>query len=104
MATNQPPASHLVALHTRAVANFPAKATRFTYTKPTTRQKLDIIRAIWFWGIEKWHNSMAIRDSVRCNVILMLLLLSQTELQEYCREGAISFMQAFIAAWLEGMH
>jgi hypothetical protein len=34
----------------------------------------------------------------------MLLVLARPELQKHCAKCAVPFMQAFIAAWLEGTH
>jgi hypothetical protein len=65
---------------------------------------MNTIRAIWFWGVAKCHSFMWIRESVRCNVILMVLLLARPYWQRFCAKGAVEFMQAFVAAWLEATH
>jgi hypothetical protein len=76
----------------------------FAYPKPSTKEDFDVARAIWFWGIGKWHNFMGNRDSVRLNIIMMLLLLARPELQRFFRDGAAAFMEGFVAAWLENIH
>jgi len=67
----------------------------------TTRADFDMLRALWYWRICPSHTFSMLERGPRYNVVLMVLVLARPDLQVLCKPGALEFIRAFVAAWLE---
>jgi hypothetical protein len=77
------------------------RANRTARPGVTTQLDFDVLRALWYWNIARIHTFSVCDYVSQANIILMLLMLARPDLQTLCKPGALGFINAYIAAWLE---
>ncbi|KAF2655432.1 hypothetical protein K491DRAFT_692898 [Lophiostoma macrostomum CBS 122681] len=88
-------------------SNFNALATMgFSADAPT--DNLDLVKAIWYWGMDKEHSLNLRWKPVRLNVILATFILANVEngqaVSEWVSDDALPFVTQFFQAWCATLH
>ncbi|KAF2832335.1 hypothetical protein CC86DRAFT_377517 [Ophiobolus disseminans] len=63
--------------------------------------KRNIMRAIWYWGLDHDHAFSTHFRNVRLNFILMSLVLADPRMRKYCDPNKLAFIEAFVDACME---
>jgi hypothetical protein len=69
--------------------------------EPATDTERNIMRAEWYWCLDRTHSFTQYHGSVRINLVFMLLTLADPRMRQYCHPDKLDFVEAFVEAWME---